>query len=106
MSESDEEANPYVQGQKVFVKPGVHSLCDVVWPVGTVTRDGNGNQVEVNGIPRHLADVRGVAIENTDRDIISDNSASVSNDTECIEQAMDRPRRDRRPPGYLDDYVV
>lgn len=46
-------------GQKVYVKPR-DSRCTSVWPEGRVTHAGDGVQLEINGVPRHVADVRPV----------------------------------------------
>lgn len=49
-------------GQKVYVKPG-GARCTTVWPEGRITGEGRGTQLEVDGIPRHIADIRVVPEE-------------------------------------------
>lgn len=47
----------HLVGKEVFVKPP-NVRCTQVWPRGTVTAVLGERQVEVDGIPRHVADVR------------------------------------------------
>ena len=51
--------NRYKIGDEVFVKPPV-SRCTTPWGKGVVTEINSDNNVEVNGIPRHVADLRRV----------------------------------------------
>lgn len=52
-------------GQRVYVKPG-SSRCTTAWPEGRITRiDAGGVQLDVDGIPRHVADVRPVPLAPT-----------------------------------------
>ena len=44
-------------GQKVFVKPPA-ARCTTTWPIGTVTGMSGMHSIEVNGVPRHVADLR------------------------------------------------
>ena len=45
-------------GQNVYVKPP-NARCTTQWTIGTVTKDCRGGvAVEVNHIPRHIADIR------------------------------------------------
>lgn len=65
LPEDDHPESGFRVGQRVFVKPG-QSTCTTVWPEGRVTRVANDLQVEVDGIPRHIADVRLVPEERED----------------------------------------
>lgn len=105
ITEENHKSNKYIVGQRVFVKPGVSSRCDEIWPVGIVTRNGVGSQVEVNGVPRHVADVRSVIIDRDEESVHSDaeNEAAA---TLPFEGAPGRPQRNRRAPQYLEDYVI
>lgn len=47
-------------GEEVFVKPAVMN-CVTPWPRGRVTGISEQGGIEVNGIPRHVADVRRIS---------------------------------------------
>ena len=49
-------------GEYVFVKP-INARCTQRWNNGVVTGVGSGVQIEVDGIPRHIADIRAVPKE-------------------------------------------
>ena len=51
--------NRHKIGDEVFVKPPV-SRCTIPWGKGVVSEINSDNNVEVNGIPRHVADLRRV----------------------------------------------
>jgi len=97
-------SSTYAKGQSVYVKPSL-SKCTSVWPVGTVTNVNSSTNVEVDGMPRHVADIRAVP----DDQVENNSSASecgVSTDGEITDAAEDEtPRRLRRPPKYFDQYV-
>ena len=44
-------------GDSVFVKPP-NCRCTSLWPEGTITAVQSPQKVEVNGVPRHIADIR------------------------------------------------
>ena len=50
-------ASPFRVGDLVFVKPS-QMRCKSQWPTGRVTAILSEQAVEVNGIPRHVADCR------------------------------------------------
>ena len=49
--------NKHRVGDYVFVKPA-RAKCTTRWPMGLVTAAHSATQVEVDGIPRHVADSR------------------------------------------------
>lgn len=120
---AEEIRHDYQVGHKVFVKPG-HVRCTTEWPIGVVTGVSGNVQVEVNGVPRHVADVRRVpdgadqpaAVEpvnaETDGGVEwehheasggnSDDSTS-SGATEAME-VRTYPRRQSRLPSRFADY--
>ena len=49
--------NSYQAGDQVYVKPG-KARCDTMWRRGIVTRVQADHVVEVDGVNRHVADVR------------------------------------------------
>jgi hypothetical protein len=117
-------------GDAVFVKPG-NSTCTTNWTKGEVTGVTSRNNVSVDGIPRHVLDVRRIppSPSNTSENITlapSDNFKCNSDvlqilledsDSEILEGQEDRREaesersrveatRIRKPPVWLNDYVV
>ena len=87
------ESSTLSAGDLVFVKPG-GARCFTKWPVGRITGVNSNTNVEVDGIPRHVADVRVVPT------LLSPDS---SGDNESVEEDEEseqprRSQRDRRPP--------
>ena len=85
-------------GQKVYVRPTL-SRYTTKWTDGVVTHAGNRVTVEVNGIPRHVADVRTLPV-NEMADTTTDEK---SLDDECENT---RPQRTCNPPLRFNDYVM
>lgn len=56
-------------GDEVFVKPPL-CKCTTFWPVGTVTGVQSPVKIEVDGIPRHIADVRVVPPNDQDETVM------------------------------------
>ena len=79
-------------GDKVFVKPP-SVKCTSSWPVGTVTDLPSDRQVEVNGIPRHVSDVRLAIPED----------ASPPEDAATEDHL--RPSRERRRPDFYGNNI-
>jgi hypothetical protein len=77
----------YEVGDEVFVKPG-DARCTTKWPKGHVTAIGEGVQVEVDGTPRHVADIRQVPNNNDESNI---------QDGEGDDPTRQYPRRERKP---------
>jgi len=102
--------NRFSVGQKVFVKPG-EARCTQKWRTGQVTEIGPGTQIQVEGIPRHVADVR--AAPNDERSINPEGREerdAAPNDERSIdpegreERNAGEPRypsRERRAPDRL-----
>jgi ribonuclease HI len=93
---SNEATSPnFPIGAKVFVKP-VDARCSNPWGSGMVTGPGRENQsVEVDGLPRHVSDVRlapATSVEPTN--IVRTN----------LQESSNRPVRERRPPAWHRDY--
>lgn len=74
-------------GERVFVKPP-SARCTVPWPLGVVTGAGSERSVEVNGVPRHVADVR-----------------PVSGEKQCDAQLVERPKRSSKRPDYFGNNI-
>jgi hypothetical protein len=65
VSESESRGPPhFMVGQKVVVKPP-DGRCTTTWTEGVVTSVGDSVSVEVDGIPRHVGDVRSLPIRHT-----------------------------------------
>ena len=84
----------------MFVKPPV-SRCTTPWGKGVVTEINSDNNVEVNGIPRHVADLRRVpdiqaheAAGNPD----PGDDINIVPVAEPVPRVEARPQRERRPP--------
>ena len=102
--------NKHRVGDRVFVKPA-RAKCTTRWPMGLVTAVPSATQVEVDWMPRHVADCRSA-------DRMSDTSAGAVEEEEtteeetAVKEGVVEPLparysgRDRRPPTYLKDYFV
>ena len=104
VEESEVPCSTYVKGQQVYVKPSI-SKCTSIWPRGTVTQVNTSTNVDVDGMPRHVADLRAVPDAEPQNDSSSSGYGS-STDGEDTDAADDEtPRRLRKPPKHLDQYV-
>ena len=116
-------------GQKVFVKPP-GARCTTQWPLGTVSAPIDGVGIEVDGIRRHIADLRVVPSvsepapaddgANSERGDVQEtlhvaehnpseedaNSQLVTADSDDGQLQRLRPRDTLRPPMRLADYVL
>jgi hypothetical protein len=84
-------------GEAVYVKP-LPMRCTSIWPVGTVTAVNSATNVDVNGIPRHVADIRAVGGE-------PEAEGEDEDEAEVEARGGDEhryPKRTRKPP---DRYV-
>ena len=78
-------------GDNVFVKPPL-TRCTSMWPVGVVTGVDSDQRVEVDGVPRHVADVRSVP--------------NAGDGVPDVESRRDqRPRRTTRRPDYYGNNI-
>jgi ribonuclease HI len=89
-------------GSEVFVKPP-RPRCTTQWESGKVTGHGRDNRVvEVDGLPRHIADVRQVP---PDENASPDDESATCNEEIVPSEAYSRPIRFRRRPTWQDDFV-
>ena len=113
--ETSQAENPRISiGDEVWVKPpGVR--CTTQWGRGRVTEINSDNNVSVDGMPRHILDVRRVVIEEeSDEEGSSDcpESGGVEQQpggpevNETVDPPNERryPARIRQPPAWLTDY--
>ena len=89
-------------GDKVWVKPGV-GRCTTRWVRGTVTGENSRNNVEINGVPRHVLDIRRVGDE-ADDIVIGGEDGSDNEDN--AEEIRRHPRHERRAPLWMHDFVA
>ena len=116
-------------GDRVWVKPPGGS-CTTRWSEGRVTGVTSENNVSVNGVPRHILDVRRmVENENGQDSVIVDAEIGESSDVRGLHALFEgigeveqvpaggvgaesaavvesRPTRNTRAPAYLRDYVM
>ena len=94
-------------GDEVWVKPP-NVRCTSQWTCGKVTGCNSGNNVEVDGMPRHILDIRQVVradeAQDTELDIGGGDHAGGGGGVPQGDRRY--PARLRRPPGYLADYVT
>lgn len=97
-----ESEGPFQVGDPVWVKPG-GARCTTRWQRGEVTGTNSANNVDVDGMARHILDVRRVVSA-------SDSSASEEDANEEEVEAPDRryPQRERAVPGWMKsgDFVT
>ena len=92
-------------GKQVFVKPP-GAKCTTQWPRGMVTGAGSTEvSVEVDGIPRHVADIREVVGEDS-RELTTAEEGDVAEDGNGMGSALRRSERVRQQPVYFNDYIL
>lgn len=87
---------PMMVGEEVFVKPPA-TRCTTIWPTGKVSRINSSSNIEVDGIPRHVADIRPMV--GNWIDVGMDEPGEVVQ--EELPLALRRPARTIKPPDYL-----
>ena len=107
-------------GEEVWVKPP-KARCTSHWNKGVVSSVNSGNNVSVDGIPRHVLDIRKIVLpvedvdkcddatnEAADPDRRSDAESSDKQDEgdQSVPVRRVRPQRERKPPVWLRDYVA
>ena len=96
-------------GDQVWVKPK-NCRCTSKWSMGEVTCINSSDNVSVDGMPRHVLDVRRVLSEDDENFEDCRESASGSSEEEIATQlhqespSLRRSNRVRHPPSYLVDY--
>lgn len=92
----DDSSGTVEMGDEVWVKP--HPVrCTSKWDVGTVTKVNSTNNIEVDGMPRHILDIRPV---------VQPPSQMSVEATEQGQTADTRPGRNRKPPVWMNDYIT
>ena len=87
-------------GEEVWVKPA-NARCTALWQKGVVTAINSRNNVSVDGMPRHILDIRRVVL-------VIEASDDEHENQEAVRAEAERryPDRGRRPPRWLGDYVT
>lgn len=114
---SDVERNPFVVGQRVFLRPS-SGLCDKEWSgPHTVTQIMSSVSLilDEDGIPRHISHLRrvpGVQVGDSESELeINGHGAGSDSDSSETSQRRDaiplrRSARQRHTPRWLQDFVV
>lgn len=111
--ERDAEISEVVKiGDEVWVKPP-NVRCTTPWEKGIVTGVNSKNNVEVNGTPRHILDVRRVMQPLESVHVDSNEHKEMLTGDEEVDEDVDQgdvdkerryPLRERRPPIRFDSY--
>lgn len=95
----------FAVGDAVFVKPR-DVRCTTKWSLGTVSRAPLHSNVEINGIPRHVADIRAIPKVNEGQ-VEEEPEAPQADQVE--EEPMvplpGRPLRERKPPDRYGNNI-
>ena len=108
-------------GEKVYVKPSQHVRCTSQWGRGIITAKISHNKYEVDGVPRHIQDIRKRSDNqnNPENEFIDDLESSEDeseavDEESSVEEIMDQTNRDeqrrsereRREPPWHRDYEM
>lgn len=92
-------------GDEVWVKPKL-ARCTSHWKKGIVTGVNSNSNVSVDGMPRHVLDLRRVVSpprsSNEDEEQHEDDDGTVNRDEQEVNRRY--PERVRRPPRWMNDY--
>ncbi|KAG1683689.1 putative uncharacterized transposon-derived protein F52C9.6 [Nymphon striatum] len=96
--ESEETANVQI-GEEVWVKPG-SVRCTSKWGKGKVDGINSRNNVSIDGVPRHILDIRKIVASSSDEEM--DEGEEVSGSERVLRQSQRRCR----PPAWSVDYEM
>ena len=85
-------------GEEVWVKPA-SAKCTAQWGRGRVSRINSANNIEVDGVPRHVLDLRPVVHGDAE-----DLPLGEATDPDVPDRRY--PQRERRAPVWAQDYVM
>ena len=94
-------------GDEVWVKPG-NVKCTTKWDKGTVTQVNSSNNVDVDGMARHILDVRRVVKPDVD-DFDEEESNDQGEDVENFEGEQSErryPQRERTHSKWMSDFSM
>ena len=92
-------------GEEVWVKPA-GARCTALWQKGLVTAINSRNNVSVDGMPRHILDVRRIVSVIEDSDDEQEEVEHEDQKAGRAEAERRYPDRGRRPPRWLGDYAT
>ena len=87
-------------GEEVWVKPP-DAKCTSQWRKGRVTDVHSPNNLSVDGIPRHILDVRRVILPSE-----SSEEDGSQEEVQEVEIGPRRSQRERRQPDWMQDYEI
>ena len=93
----------------VFVKPSQQVRCTTRWPTGVVTGVVTTTKVEVDGMPRHIADCRQVSTEKLLLDVPENlPDKSVSELIDAADDTVELPVLRQRNPhdGSVTEIII
>ena len=79
------------------MKPG-NCRCTTEWKQGTVTKVNSSNNVDIDGIARHILNIRRIIHD-------EDNDGANNGDEPTIAPRI-HPHRDRVPPEWMRDFQM
>ena len=91
----------------MWVKPG-NVKCTTKWDKGTVTQVNSSNNVDVDGMARHILDVRRVVKPDVD-DFDEEESNDQGEDVENFEGEQSErryPQRERTHSKWMSDFSM
>ena len=118
MSSVGTQSDRLAVGEEGWVKPP-NVRCTTQWKKGVITEVNSPNNFSVNGMPRHVLDLRRVVREEAEGgqcgEVLLEGEVSEGMDGHDedldVQDAPDEhdvppryPRRDRRPPGWLANF--
>lgn len=84
-------------GEEVLVKPP-GARCTTHWKRGRVTGVTSSNNIDVDGTPRHVLDIRRLFTE--------DSEDELDEQIDREEEIAGRPARQVRRPRWMDEYIT
>lgn len=104
LKREEEEIETIKVGDEVWVKPP-HARCTTRWQKGIVTGVNSESNMTVDGMPRHILDIRRVVNDDSDESQNGEGNPAVANgEGQGTAEEHRYPRRIRRRPAWLDDY--
>ena len=80
----------------VFVKPAA-ARCTSRWPIGRVTSVLSDQAIEVDGMPRHIADCRPVRKDSSTEDMYDSHGSSSSSEESDSDHSDDDRTSEEQP---------
>ena len=106
----DVDSAPVKLGDEVWVKPP-NARCTTKWRKGDITNINSSNNVSVDGMPRHVLDIRRIVQQVSSSEESSENEQQDESDGTELVLSPGRvrhryPQRERRPPEWTADYEM